>query len=106
VLVQAFSVNALNPKTALFCLALLPQFVSPSRGRAGLQILVLGAVFVALGFMTNTVYGGMAGTLGSFARGSLRFQKAARDAGGGTLIALGIAAAVTPALHRPMPATP
>jgi threonine/homoserine/homoserine lactone efflux protein len=82
-LVQAFSVNALNPKTALFCLALLPQFVSPSRGPAGLQILVLGAVFVALGFMTNTVYGGMAGMLGSFARGSLRFQKAARDAGGG-----------------------
>ena len=55
--------------------------------------------------MTNTLYGGMAGVLGSFARGSLRFQKAARYAGGGTLIALGVAAAITPAPHRPMPAT-
>jgi threonine/homoserine/homoserine lactone efflux protein len=61
-IVQGFSVNALNPKTTLFFLALLPQFVNPGRGPAWLQILVLGAAFVVLGLMTNTIYGRMGET--------------------------------------------
>lgn len=102
---QGFSVNALNPKTALFFLALLPQFVTPNRGPAWLQILVLGGVFVALGLVTNTIYGRVGGKLGSFAKRSSRFQTATRYVGGGTLVALGVAAALAPSSHNPAHAT-
>jgi len=102
---QGFSVNALNPKTALFFLALLPQFVAPTAGPASLQILAFGSVFVALGFLTNSIYGRIGGKLGSFARRSVRFRKATRFVGGGTLVALGVAAALAPASHRPATAT-
>jgi threonine/homoserine/homoserine lactone efflux protein len=104
-IVQGFSVNALNPKTALFFLALLPQFVNPGRGPAWLQILVLGAAFVALGLMTNTIYGRMGEKLGSLARRSVRFRKTTRYVGGGTLVVLGATAALAPASHGHVHAT-
>src|SRR5436190_11007953 len=47
--VRGTIVNALNPKTALFFLAFLPQFVAPDRGGVWSQALVLGLLFVALG---------------------------------------------------------
>lgn len=104
-ILQGFSVNALNPKTALFFLALLPQFVAQNAGPVSLQILALGGVFVVLGFVTNSIYGRMGGKLGSLARRSLCFRRAARYVGGGTLVALGIVAAVSPTSHRSAHAT-
>ncbi|ATF13161.1 LysE family translocator [Brevibacillus brevis X23] len=47
---QAILAEVLNPKTALFFLAFLPQFVHPERGAAILQFLVLGLIFAILGF--------------------------------------------------------
>jgi threonine/homoserine/homoserine lactone efflux protein len=91
---------ALNPKTALFFLALFPQFVTPNAGPAWLQILFFGCVFVTLGFITNSLYGCLGGKLlGSLARRSHRFQVATRFVSGGTLIALGVIAALTHTLH-------
>lgn len=90
---------ALNPKTALFFLALFPQFVTQSAGPAWLQILFFGWVFVALGFVTNSLYGCLGGKLlGSLSRRSNRYHNATRFVSGGTLIALGVAAALT---HTP-----
>jgi threonine/homoserine/homoserine lactone efflux protein len=103
--VQGFLVNAFNPKTALFFLALLPQFVAQNAGPVSLQILALGGVFVVLGFVTNSIYGRMGGKLSSLARRSLGFRRAARYVGGGTLVALGIAAVVSPTSHRSAHAT-
>ena len=56
VFIDGFVVNVLNPKTAVFFLAFVPQFVDPSRGSATVQLLVLGALFIGLGFVTDGAY--------------------------------------------------
>jgi threonine/homoserine/homoserine lactone efflux protein len=53
---QGIVVNVLNPKVALFFLSFLPQFIKPAEGHPGLQALVLGLVFVAIGFCTDSCY--------------------------------------------------
>lgn len=53
---QGIVVNVLNPKIALFFLSFLPQFVKPGHGRPGVQALVLGTLFVLLGFVTDGLY--------------------------------------------------
>ncbi|HWI72327.1 MAG TPA: LysE family translocator [Baekduia sp.] len=45
-----------NPKVALFFLALFPQFVHRGDGPTALQVVVLGAIFVALGFVSDSMY--------------------------------------------------
>src|SRR5882672_2049067 len=51
---QGIVVNLLNPKTALFFFAFLPQFVDSSRGSVALQILLLGLIFVTMGTVTDS----------------------------------------------------
>lgn len=51
---QAIVVEVLNPKTALFFLAFLPQFVHPEQGAAFLQFLILGLLFSLLGVVYTT----------------------------------------------------
>jgi threonine/homoserine/homoserine lactone efflux protein len=52
---QAILAEVLNPKTALFFLALLPQFVHPAQGAAFLQFLVLGFIFCVLSVIYTTM---------------------------------------------------
>ncbi|MDO8187992.1 LysE family translocator [Conexibacter sp. JD483] len=65
---QGVVVELSNPKVALFFLALFPQFVHPDRGPAALQILVLGALFVVLGFLSDATYALGSGVLGRWLR--------------------------------------
>ena len=88
-------VNTLNPKTALFFLAFLPQFVDLSRGRAGAQILGLGLLFVLLGTLTDGAYALGAGTAARWLRGRPRFLAGERWVSGGVSIGLGVVAAVS-----------
>ncbi len=89
--VRGTIVNALNPKTALFFLAFLPQFVAPSRGGVWSQALVLGFVFVGLGLVTDSGYALAAGTVAGVLR---RRRTAVRYGSGIAFIALGATAAL------------
>jgi threonine/homoserine/homoserine lactone efflux protein len=89
--VRGTIVNALNPKTALFFLAFLPQFVAPDRGGVWSQALVLGVFFVALGLITDSLYALAAGTVGGLLR---RQRNAVRYGSGLVFIALGATAAL------------
>lgn len=61
---RGFVTNALNPKVALFVLAFLPQFTDPAAGPVWRQILALGLVFSATGFVITAGYGAAAGMAG------------------------------------------
>ena len=87
--------NTLNPKTALFFLAFLPQFVDPARGAAWAQILALGLLFAALGFLSDGTWALVAGTLGERLRHSRRFPSVQRYVSGSVFVGLGAVAALT-----------
>ncbi len=86
-------VNLLNPKTALFFLAFLPQFVEPARGHATLQIFQLGVLFALMGWCSDSMWALLAGTVAERIRGSVRLRRTQRNLSGGALIALGLATA-------------
>jgi threonine/homoserine/homoserine lactone efflux protein len=92
---QAVLVNALNPKTALFFLAFLPQFVDSARGSVSLQMLLLGLLFIGLGMMTDSFYALLAGTFGDWLKKSQGFAYAQRYVAGMVYIGLGVTAAFT-----------
>lgn len=90
---QGVLVNLLNPKTALFFLAFLPQFVDPARGHAALQIFELGVLFALMGWASDSVWALVSGTFAEHIRGSVRLRSTQRRVSGGALIALGLASA-------------
>jgi threonine/homoserine/homoserine lactone efflux protein len=94
-LMRGATVQILNPKTALFFFAFLPQFVDADAGAVGLQILVLGLTFMVLGLVSDGAYAIAAGALSSRLRGSRRAASVSRYASGTILIGLGALAAVS-----------
>ena len=90
---------ALNPKTLLFFVAFLPQFVTSRAGSLRSQIILFGMAFVVLGFVTNSAFGCIGGKLAESA--GQKFQLATRIFGGVVLIGLGVLAVVTPTPARP-----
>jgi threonine/homoserine/homoserine lactone efflux protein len=91
---QGVVVNVLNPKTALFFFAFLPQFVHPAAGAVPLQVVVLGATFVGLGLVTDSTYALVASTAAGFLRRRRRVARASRLASGGVLVGLGLTTAL------------
>ena len=92
---QGVVVNLLNPHTALFFFAFLPQFVDPARGAVALQIVALGLLFIAMAAMTDSVWAITAGTAGDWIKRNPRFTRAQRYVTGGALIGLGAVAAIS-----------
>jgi threonine/homoserine/homoserine lactone efflux protein len=92
---QGFAVNILNPKTALFFFAFLPQFVDPNRGSATSQTLLLGAIFVGLAIVTDSLYALLASSVAGKLRGNKNFQTGGRYFAGLIYIGLGITTALT-----------
>ena len=92
---QGFVINLLNPKTALFFFAFLPQFVDPAKGNVTTQTLLLGTLFVVLALMTDSLYALLASSLADKLRGNLRYQKGQRYFAGLVYVGLGITTALT-----------
>lgn len=89
---DGFIVNLLNPKTALFFFAFLPQFVDPERGQLATQIVFLGMLFAILGFVTDGCYALLASTVGTWLRRSRRYLEIERYVSGTLFIGLGLTA--------------
>jgi len=92
---QGFAINLLNPKTALFFFAFLPQFVNPDKGNVTAQTLLLGVIFVGMAIVTDSLYALLASSLADRLRGSRHFQKGQRYFAGLVYVGLGITTALT-----------
>ena len=91
---QGIIVNILNPKTALFFFAFLPQFVDASRGSVALQILVLGTLFAVMGITSDSLWALFAGSVALRLNRNSHWNRTQRYVSGGMLISLGVATAL------------
>jgi threonine/homoserine/homoserine lactone efflux protein len=89
---QGVVVNIFNPKTALFFLAFLPQFVETNASVAP-QIALLGLIFAAIAFASDCAYALLADLLAGRLRRGGRGARVRRYASGGIFVALGVTAA-------------
>ncbi|AQZ66455.1 RhtB family transporter [[Actinomadura] parvosata subsp. kistnae] len=92
VFLEGVLVNVFNPKTLLFFLALLPQFVHPESGSPALQVVVFGLTLMLLGLISDVAYALTAGALGR------RLDRAARSlryVSGVVYLGLGVLTAFT-----------
>jgi threonine/homoserine/homoserine lactone efflux protein len=97
---QGVLVNLLNPKTALFFLAFLPQFVDPSLGHPAVQVFQLGVLFALMGWCSDSAWALLAGAVAERFRSNARLRRAQRNVSGGALIALGLASAFSGAKSK------
>jgi threonine/homoserine/homoserine lactone efflux protein len=98
IFLQGVVVNVLNPKTALFLLAFLPQFVDPSRGPVWIQVSVLGLTLASLGLLTDGLYALLGGTAADWLRQrseSVSLRRMRRYVPGRVYIALGVVTVVS-----------
>ncbi|MDQ3412569.1 MAG: LysE family translocator [Chloroflexota bacterium] len=91
---QGLVVEALNPKTVLFFLAFLPQFVDPARGSVATQTLILGALLAMIGLLSDTMYALIAGTAGALLHRNKLFARTQRYVSGGVYLGLGATTAL------------
>jgi threonine/homoserine/homoserine lactone efflux protein len=91
---QGVVVNVLNPKTALFFLAFLPQFVDPDAGPVAPQMLVLGTLLVGLGVLSDGTYAVVAAGAGRKLRDAASSRRTLDRLSGGVFIGLGLVAAL------------
>jgi threonine/homoserine/homoserine lactone efflux protein len=92
---QGVVVNLLNPKTALFFFAFLPQFIDPAKGNVAWQTLFLGILFVTLSICSDSVWALLAGTVGRWLKGNWHFLMAQRYFAGSVFIFLGMTTALS-----------
>ncbi len=91
---QGFLVGFTNPKLYVMFVALLPQFVEPTRGRVPLQMFLLGLIAFVLGMCCDSIWAVAAGQLRRWFNASPSRGKALGTVGGVSMISLGMAVAV------------
>jgi threonine/homoserine/homoserine lactone efflux protein len=89
---DGFVVNLLNPKTALFFFAFLPQFAEVGRGHLAMQIAFLGLTFAALGVVTDGCYALLASAAGAWLKHNAGYRRFERYVSGALLVGLGVTA--------------
>lgn len=92
---QGFVVGVSNPKTVIFLVAILPQFVTRAGGAVPGQILLLGLLFSAIAIICDSIWGLAAGTVRSWLARSPRRLELIGGVGGLSIIAIGIGLALT-----------
>lgn len=86
---QGVVTEVLNPKTALFFLAFIPQFINP-QGSVVLQFILLGSLSVFLNTLSDFVVATLAGSIGSVLKKYRTARRAQKMFTGGAMIALGV----------------
>jgi len=87
---QGVLLEVLNPKSAMFFLAFLPQFVNPEQGFVALQLITLGLLFVLMGLLSTLVVALTAGRIGAFLRRNPVLMRRQNKAVGTLYCGLGI----------------
>ena len=86
---QGVATEVLNPKTALFFLSFIPQFVNRGNGHVFLQFVALGTISVVMNTTADLIVIALAGPLGERIRSSAAFRRRQRTATGAIMIGLG-----------------
>lgn len=92
---QGVITEILNPKTALFFLAFIPQFIDVGQGHIFTQFLVLGLITDCFNLAADLTIAFGAGSIGQLLRSNRRFRKGQQYLSGGTFVGLGLYVAMT-----------
>ena len=87
---QGFTVGALNPKSAVFFAAIIPQFTDRASGHLVAQFIFLSFIFVIIALLSDSAWGFLAGTLRSWLATDIKQLVRMRLTGGVVMIVLGI----------------
>jgi threonine/homoserine/homoserine lactone efflux protein len=96
---DGFLVGVSNPKTAVFFVAILPEFVSGAAGHVPVQMIMLGVLYVLIAFVSDAVWSLLAASARAWFGRSPRRLELVGGAGGVAMIGLGLAIAITGRKH-------
>jgi threonine/homoserine/homoserine lactone efflux protein len=97
---QGVVVQVLNPDTAVFFFAFLPQFVSPARGNMSMQFFILGMLFAVFGLLSYSSWALAAGSVAGWLRHNQAFIRNQHYVVGMVYLGLGLASATNAARHN------
>jgi len=97
---DGFWVGFLNPKALVFNAAILPQFVDRNRGSVTAQLILLGATFAIIAFLSDGTWGLLAGTARTWLATDARRLERLRFTGGAVIVVLGISVIIAAVVSK------